>query len=366
MFALAAIFLMMGLGSASAQIREWTLVERGLQKRTTLALQRYYTIVQPDTIRLRYLRTNAGMMPYRLRGSRAIGDSVGQLLAISLGQLTLYSPSSLRIAFGEELYAALLGSRSDSGADDHSVFIGDGLWGDPLDDHRIGIALDRVDYRFSRSLGVFAQIGSPESNFPWWEDGTARVGITSPTWEFAALLPFAAGADGVGPYRERLLAPAFGAAIRVTLGSIIARVRFTGVDDASFDAPRNTEDLFVHTLASQASYQLPIGTRLGSFLLSGGIDYEEFAGITRAADGTPQQTRRIRRLSPLADVVWNDQEGNIRASIGVANLALRGSLLLRLTDALAIELRAVDNDLFRTIKPFEHPFLLFFTPQIRL
>jgi hypothetical protein len=304
-------------------------------------------------------------MPYHLRGIRNGRDSAGQLLSVSLGQLTLYSVTNLRVAFGDDLYEALLGSRTDSAADEHLIYAGEGIWEDPIDEHRFGIALDRLDYRINRTLGLFAQVGSPESNLPWWTDGTARVGVTSSTWEFAALLPLGAGATGVGPYRARLLAPGFGATLRLRLANVVARIRVAGVGDPSFDAPRTTDDLFVHTLASQAAYQQPISTDFGPFLLSGGIDYEEFAGVVRDADGHPAQTRRIRRLSPLVDLAWSDLEGNVRASLGVANLGLRGSFRLRLTDLLALELSAVDNDLFRSIKPFEHPFLIFFTPQIR-
>ncbi len=362
---LALLMAAAACSMASAQVREWTLVEPGLQRQTTIALQRYYTIVQPDSIRLRYLRTNVGSFPYRLRGSRGGDDSLGQLLSVSLGQLSLFSPQTLRIAFGEDLYRALLLSRTDSGADERIVYPGEGIWSNPYDPHTIALSLDRLDYRLTRSLGLFLQAGSPESNLPWWTDGTARLGVTNPAWEFAILFPFSAGATAVGPYRERLLAPGFGASARLTLGSFVARVRFTGVGDVSFSAPSTTSDRFVHTLSSQAFYNYPLGTGIGSFLLRGGIDYEEFAGVVKDADGTPTQTRRIRRLSPHVETIWSDQAENVTASLGMTSLALRAALAVRLTDALSLELRAVENELFRTPKPFEHPFIIFFTPRLR-
>ncbi|MBC8144662.1 MAG: hypothetical protein H7X80_03690, partial [bacterium] len=81
----------------NAEVIEWTLVDQPLRARTTAALLRFYRIVRPDSLRVRYITANAPITNYRLRAERAGNDTSGQLVSISLGQLTLASTPALSV-----------------------------------------------------------------------------------------------------------------------------------------------------------------------------------------------------------------------------------------------------------------------------
>lgn len=351
--------------TAHAEIREWRLADRLLQGRTTAALQRYYTFTKPDSLRLRYLRTNAGVLTYRFRAHLTNNDSLGQLLSVRLGQLMLSTTSTMRIALGDDLYEALLRSRLDAAAEERTVIEGDGNGHDDWErDYRLIAALDRVDVRITPGLRGFAALGARESNLYWWSDGTARVGISSPEWEFAVLLPLASGGVAIGPFRERRLAPAYGAAASARIGEFSARVRVAAAGDRALDSTLSPSPLFIHSLSAQASYTLLFSTGAGTFRGDLGIGYEEF-DVVGSDRSLFQFAGEVRRLSPVIDIGWTNPEEYLHARIGMADLALRGSISARLSRSLWLELRAVSNDIFRDSKSFEHPFYLFITPRVK-
>jgi hypothetical protein len=349
----------------SAQVQEWYLVDKGMQRRTAMAMTRYFSIISPDSVRARYVRKNARILPYRIRGRRSTNDTVGQLLSVSLGQVTIFTVETIRIALGDDLYESLLLSRSDPLASVESIPAGDQFGqSDWLGDHQASLALDRFEYRFSPLLGGFASVGAPESNLFWWNDGTARVGLVTPDWEFALLAPVGAGSTAVGPLRSRLLAPGYGAAAMARLGDVVGRVRFTTVSDAAFRSPRASSQVFVHTLSTQATWRSSIDSRFGSLGFAAGGGYEEFAAVYQGTEGEPVRNGRIRRLSPILDLTWISMNRNIQIGIGIADLSLRGSAALQLTDRLWLETRWVSTDILRPSQPFEQPFLFFITPRV--
>jgi hypothetical protein len=365
LLALGSALTLLATRAAHAQAIEWKLVDPALQERTTGLLHRYYTIVRPDSLRLRYLRNN-GNLAYRIRARIGTGDSLGQILSISLGQLTLYSPSSVRIAVGDDMYEELLRSRNNPLSEEHEVVEGDEFGHDDWDhDYRVIAAIDRIDVHIGPALGAFVAAGAPESNLSWWTDGTLRVGANSPSWEVAALIPFAAGATSVGPVRERLLAPGYGATATAHVGSFTGRARFTTIDEPAFDATRVAPAIYVHTFSGELSWARGFETTIGSFRGDVGVGYEEFTQALLVGDSA-RTSGHVSRLSPVAQVTWVSAQRNLQAKLGLYDLALRGSFTARLTESLWVEVRAVSNDLFRPAKPFEHPFTLFITPRIKM
>ena len=363
----AIALLLITAATARAGVYEWNLVERGLERRTTTALTRYYTEVKPQSLWVRYIGQNAGRINYRLRGARTQADTIGQLLSISLGQFRIFSTSEIRIALGDDLYGELILSRNNPLAGAESVYTGDSFSHDDWSgNHTIFISpLERIDYRINPTLGGFVALGAPESNLSWWNDGTLRLGLATPQWEFAMLAPFGAGAIAVGPYRERLLAPGFGAAALVRLLGFTGRARFTVLSETAFRSPVVAPATYIHTLSLQGTYQWGRETGIGNMRLSVGAGYEEFAEVCRNLQGEPVQGERIRRASPVADLFWVAPNENIQFGLGLADIALRGSATVRLTNNLWFEVRAVSNDIFRKLQPFEHPFLLFLTPRLK-
>jgi hypothetical protein len=351
---------------ASAQVQEWSLVEHTLEQRTTLALERYYTVVRPDSLRLRYIGKNAGQIPYVLRGHRTVADTLGQLLSIRLGQLTLATVTNLRIALGDDLYTDLLLSRHSVGVKVETIGAEDDFGYESWDNEYAWIiALDRFDYRFNRSLGLFAEAGAPESNLYFWNDGTFRIGLESPDWEFALLLPYGSGATPFGFLQERLLAPGFGAAGRARLANLTGRIRFATLSDAAFDSPRVAPRVYLHSLSSQLTWQGYLEGPFGLLRYDAGIGYEEFSAADRDTAGEAVAAGRVRRLSPVVDLAWIPPGGNVQLGAGVADIALRTSITARFTDWLWLEMRYVSNDLFRSTKPFEHASYLFITPRLK-
>lgn len=363
---MAALLLLLLCGiPAGAQVREWKLANPALHSRTTAALHRYFTYVRPDSLRLRYIRNNEPGMQYRLRARLSAGDSLGQIISLSLGQIILYPSTTLRIALGEELYGSLLLSRRDPASEEREVIEWDNFGHDNWEDGSSVIAsLDRIDWRFTESMGGFAGIGAPESNLPWWSDGSWRAGLTTPAWEIGVVLPFAAGATGVGPLRERLLGPGFGAAGMVRTGPVTGRARFTAIGEAAFQAPHTGNSVYVHTLSGQVTYAQVRETFLGTIRGDIGVSYEEFARVRRD-NGSIASDGEVRRLSPILDLTWISAQGNIRFGLGFADLTPRMSFTARLNDLLWIEARMVSTDLFRSRRAFEHPTYLFITPRIK-
>lgn len=350
--------------AADAQTLEWKLIEPTLQGRTSALLQRYYTVVKPDSLRVRYLRNNANLA-YRLRARVGDSDSLGMLLSISLGQLTLFSSASVRVAVGDDLYEELLLSRNNPLSEEREIIEGDEFGHDDWDhDYTVIAAIDRIDYRVTPALGVFVMAGAPESNLSWWNDGTIRVGINAPSWEVAGLLPFASGATSVGPVRERLLAPGYGAAAAVHAGAFTGRARFTAIGDPAFRALSVAPAIYLHTLSGEISYTRGFETTLGTIRADAGVSYEEFT-MAQMIEGLPRTSGRVGRISPLAQLTWVSAQRNLQAKLGLYDLALRGSFTARLTESLWVEVRAVSNDTFRPAKAFEHPFILFITPRIK-
>ncbi len=366
LLALPALLLCLSAGSARGAVSEWNLVDAVLVQRTTLALTRYYTDLKPKNTWVRYINQNVGRIRYRLRGSRTQTDTLGQLVSISLGQFRIFTVSEIRIALGDDLYTSLLMSRSDLRSEQEQVYTGDEFSHDDWNGRHSGIvSFDRADYHFEPGLGVFVGLGAPESNLSWWNDGTLRVGLNSPQWECALLAPFRSGALSVGPLRQRLMAPGFGAAAMVRIDGFTGRVRFTTVSEGALDALRSAPAAYVHTSSIQTLYGLEFETIRGSFRLDIGAGFEEYMEVWRGPEGTPTHGERTRRLSPVGDLFWTLPGENVRLGLGVADLGLRGSATVRLTDNLWFELRAVSNAIFHTPQPFEHPFLLFLTPRIK-
>jgi hypothetical protein len=348
---------------ARAEVVEWSLVDQTLRARTTAALLRYYSIVRPDSLRVRYINANAPIATYRLRAERSGNDTLGQIVSISLGQLTLASTMAVRIALGEDLHRALMLTRDDPRSDREVLANGDPFsavdWPEP---HTLSVSLDRIDYRFAPSIAMFAMIGAPESNQFFWNDATARVGVATPTAEFSLLVPFAAGSTSVGPLRERRLAPGFGAAIAARYGPLIGRIRFTTSGESTERALRTIATPYVHALSTQAAWLLTFDTRSGPFELTAGAGFEEYRPFV--ADTVVDAPLRVRRASPLIDLAYETPGRNYRVAIGIADMALRGSVLVQLSAQLSVEARWVSNVALRKRSEFEHPFLLFLSPRI--
>ena len=350
---------------AFGDVQEWTLVDRTLHARTTQSLQRYFSAVRPDSVRVRYISKNSAIMRYRLRAQRTANDTSGQLVSLSLGQLSIFSIATLRVALGDDLYHSLVVSRHAPGADRQRVANDDRFSDSDWYAERTVIAgLDRIELRINPALGVFAGAGAPESNLHWWSDGTLRLGVATPNSEAAVLLPFGAGSRSVGPWRSRLLAPGFGAAAMARHGSVIARARITAVSPVVLIPPLAAPRRYVHTLSMQGLYTGQIDSRLGPFTWAAGAGYEEFTAVGQNSSGEVVQEGRVRRLSPIADIAWTTPGQNVRLGLGVADIALRGSLMLQVTGSFAVELKWVANNVFRDPKPFEQPFLLFLTPRV--
>jgi hypothetical protein len=353
-------------GNARAAVTEWKLVDPALEQQTTLALTRYYTDVKPKSIWVRYITQNAGRLQYRLRSSRTQVDTLGQLISLSLGQFRIFTVTEIRIALGDDLYGSLLLSRNAPGAEQETVYTGDTFSHDDWSGmYSTFLSFDRIDHHIEPDLGAFIALGAPESNLSWWNDGTFRVGLTAPEWEFALLAPLGSGAAAVGPLRERLLAPGFGAEGMARIEGFTGRIRFTGIGTAAFDSPRIAPGPYVHTLSLQGTYRMEFETSVGTARLEAGADFEEYTEAWRDSDGSPIPGERTRRFSPLSDLFWTFPGNNIRLGLGTADLALRGSATVRLTDNLWFEVRAVSNDLLHAPEPFEQPFLLFLTPRIK-
>lgn len=360
--------LMSGAGfvNAHAAIIEWTLVNPILAQRTTTSLTRYYTEVKPQKTWVRYITRSSSRAEFRLRSVTTQNDTLGQLISLTLGQFRISSTNELRIALGDDLYAALLLSRNDPMAVKEALFIGDQFTHDDWISNATGmLSLDRFDYRVAPSLGMFIGLGAPESNQSWWNDGSLRLGIASPEWEFAILAPFASGGTAVGPLRERRVAPGWGAAGTVRLQNFTGRARFTGLSDAALNSTQTIAPSYVHSLSLQGSFGFPFETPLGQMRLSGGAGYEEYAEVCSDQSNQAIQGERVRRLSPITDLDWVLPNENLRFSVGVADLSLRGSFTARLTNSFYFQVRAVSNSTFRKPEPFEHPFTLFLTPTIK-
>lgn len=348
---------------ARAEVVEWTLVDQAFRARTTAALLRFYRIVRPDSLRVRYINANAPLTAYRLRAERSGNDTAGQLVSISLGQLTLASTPAVRVALGEDLHRALVLTRNDPRADRQVISTSDLFAAvDFQEDAKMLLSLDRVTYRFAPSLAAYAIVGAPESNQYFWTDGTARVGVATPTAEFAVLVPFAAGATAVGPLRARRLAPGFGAAIAARYSSLVGRARFTTIDDRATDAIRTIATAYVHTLSAQAAWMTTFETTSGPFHLTAGAGYEEYRPVV--IDSVSAAASRVRRVSPVVDLAYETPGRNYRVAIGVADMAVRGSFLVQLSARLSLEARWVSNTILRDRAEFEHPFLLYLSPRI--
>jgi hypothetical protein len=348
-----------------AQVQEWPVLDGRLRERTTLALQRYYSVVRPDSLRLRYLNRNAAALIYRIRGSRSAEDTLGQLLSIGLGQLTLHHSTNLRIALGDDLYTELALSRNDPNVLSELREISNTVGLDRLDaEYSVMLALDRLDYRFSHEFGAFVGAGAPESNLFWWSDGTLRIGLEGTNWEFALLVPYGAGSTEFGFLHERLLAPAWGAAAHGQIGHLAGRLRFAIPGDPAFISPAAATRRMVHSASGALTWRGTLDTRYGMIHYGGGIGYEEFTATSRDTAQEAVPSGRVRRLSPVLDLQWTVPGDNINFSLGVVDIALRAALSARLTDRLALDLYYVANNVFRDVKPFEHPSVFFLTPRL--
>lgn len=363
---LAALCWLWGEGAAAADVREWNLASTELHGRTTSALLRYFTVIRADSLQVRYVRQNADRFPYKIRAQVADNDSLGQMFMISLGQLRFFSTENIRVALGDDLYEDLLRSRFAPGTVSSGVDLGDSFdHADWMGDHRITWSVwERLDVRVAPELNVFAALGAPESNLDFWADGTGRIGVAAPGWEFAALFPFAAGATSVGPLRPRLLAPGFGATGTLRYEGWEARLRFTGFQDIAEESTRKLDRLFVHSLSGELHYHYDLTPPIGTIRVTGGVSYEEYTELDVRNDELIPDGQ-VRRLSPVIGIRYTTPDENIRLSTELYDISVRGEIGIRLTSDLWFELRAVSNELLREPKAFEHPFTLFFTPMLK-
>lgn len=361
-----ALLLLSGGMLRAYDVLEWNVDSDLLSNRTTQALLRYYTVVRGDSLQVRYVRRNASRFPYKVRAQFSDNDSLGRMLMISLGQLRLFSHKNLRIALGDDLYEELLESSKGPDVATRSVDMGSSFdHTDWLGDQTVAWSIwERLDVRVAPELNLFVGLGAPESNLNFWEDGTGRIGVASPGWEFALLFPYAAGGTAVGPLRPRLLAPGFGATGTLRYDNITARLRFTGAQDVTEESTRTMDRLFVHSISSELDYRAEFETSSGDIELKGGLGYEEFTELDRV-DGELIPDGRVWRLSPVVGIRYTSPNNNLRVGTELYDLALRGEIEVKMTRNLWIEVRAVSNELLRDDKPFEHPFTLFFTPMLK-
>lgn len=365
LFALPAL-LLCGGRAVAAEVREWSIASVELHARTTSALLRYYTVIRGDSLQVRYIRQNTDRFPYKVRAQIADNDSLGRILMISLGQVRFFSTENIRVALGDDLYEEVLRSRSAPGTVSTGIDLGDSFdHTDWTGDHRVTWSLwERLDLRVQPELNVFVALGAPESNQDFWNDGTGRVGVAAPGWEFAAIFPFASGTTGIGPLRPRLLAPGFGATGTLRYEGLEARLRFTGFQDVAAESTRKLNRLFVHSLSGELTGHYDLSPQIGQIRLTGGLSYEEFTELERR-DEELVPDGQVRRLSPVIGVRYTTPDENIRLSTELYDISLRGEISLHLTSALWFELRVVSNELLRQEKAFEHPFTLFFTPMLK-
>lgn len=352
--------------AVAADVREWSLGSVELHARTTSALLRYYSVIRRDSLQVRYIRRNADRFPYKIRAQIADNDSLGRMLMISLGQIRFFTTENIRVALGDDLYEEVLRSRFAPGTVSAGVDLGESFdHTDWTGNHRVTWSLwERLDVRVDPELNLFAALGAPESNLDFWNDGTGRVGVAAPGWEFAALFPFASGAAGIGPLRPRLLAPGFGATGTLRYEGLEARLRFTGFQDVAGESTRKLDRIFVHSLSGELNGHVDLQPQIGTLRLTGGVSYEEFTELERR-EGTLVPDGRVRRLSPVAGVRYTTPDENIRLGMELYDISVRGEASLRLTSNLWFELRAVSTELLRDPKAFEHPFTLFFTPMLK-
>lgn len=367
-FTLLLLMVAGGWGSraVAADVREWSLASVELHARTTSALLRYYSVIRGDSLQVRYIRQNTERFPYKIRAQVTDNDSLGRMLMISLGQIRFFSTENIRVALGDDLYDEVLKSRFAPGTVSTGIDLGDSFdHTDWTGDHHVTWSVwERLDVRIDPEINLFVGLGAPESNQNFWNDGTGRVGVAAPGWEFAALFPFASGTTGVGPLRPRLLAPGFGATGSLRYEGLEARLRFTGFQDVAEESTRKLDRLFVHSFSGELSGHLDLSPSIGMIRLTGGVSYEEFTELERRNDELVPDGQ-VRRLSPVIGVRYTTPDENIRLSTELYDIALRGEVSIRLTSALWFELRAVSNELLRDPKPFEHPFALFFTPMLK-
>ncbi len=353
---------------ARAQLREWRITDPAVQASTTRALERYFSVVRPDSLRLRYLARNAGIMPYRVRGlaasPRADGARGGTIVSVSIGQLIVFPEDNVRVAVGEDLLAHLLDARTRADADDHAVG-DDGFGHDDWDaGHTAIVSLDRIDLHLARAFGVYAELGAPESNLRWWNDGTASVGIATPNWSVAVLVPVAGGLTPIGTLHARLLAPAWGGTAEARAGALRAYARFATPGEPTFTAFRVAPDYYVHTISAQLVYRHLFDDAGGTLRLDAGLGHEEFSQVLLDGDSV-RSIGHVRRLSPVVELAWTNPDRTVQARVGYVDLSPRLSVAARLTNHLWLDAELVAPGLFREVKPFEHASTLFITPRVK-
>jgi len=354
LFCTMFVLIALATGQSDAQIREWILEDPTLAQRTTSLLDRYYSVTRPDSARLRYLRNTAPIQHYRLRGRLASPDSVTAIVSVTLGQLTIFPSDNVRIAIGDDLYSQLLSVGSHAGDGDISM-----VATQQFGSTRLSAAIDRVEWMVTDEMAIVGAVGTPESNLPWWTDGTARIGVAMSQWEFAALLPLAIGATPVGPLRERRLLPSYGATGRVSIDGFTAMVRLSR--PLGFDA--SDSGRYYHSVGGTAGYGRTHAILAGLIAWRVGIGVEEFQ------PRTPDSIRAdeidiVRRVSPEVSIAWGDFRGIVHVGVATHDRALLAYSSLRLTSTLWLDIRVTGTEIFRKRDSFEHPVYVFLTPRI--
>ena len=346
---------------------EWSIVSPTLESRTTTALLRYYTVIEADSLKLRYIRRKAGRSLYQVRAQFKDNDSdSGSILFVSIGQLRIFPTDAIRIALGENLYQELLYSKNEP--TNHRTRIDLGSSFDHQDwtgNHRVAWSLwDRLDVGIADEINGFVALGAPESNLDFWMDGTGRVGIATPLLEFSFLFPFSSGSVEVGPLPQRLLVPGYGASALLRYNTWTGRIRFSDATNKTVNSTSSIDRNFVHSLSSALYGEKDFQTTFGSFLLTGGIGLEEFTEL-KLRKGELERAGYVRRVSPITHITYTTTDENFRLSTGVTDLALRSTATVRLSSNIWLEARAVNTSFFRDHKVFEHSFAFFFTPRIK-
>ncbi len=348
-------------------IYEWTVGSETLESRTTTSLLRYYSVVEVDSLKVRYIRQKSGHSLYRIRAQFPDNSvNTGRILFLSLGQLQVFPTDVIRVALGENLYQELLRSRDEMA--NYSTRIDLGTSFDHHDwtgNHSITWSIwDRFDISIGEELNGFVALGAPESNLDFWADGTGRLGIASPLLEFAFLFPFSSGSVAIGPLPERLLVPAYGASALLRYNQWTGRIRFSDATEETINSTQSTNRSFVHSLSSALLGEKEFLTEIGNFSLTAGVGLEEFTELKRV-NGALEHAGYVHRISPVIRIAYTTADENLRLSTGINDLALRSSITIRFSSTIWFEARAVNTNIFRNHKVFEHPFSLFLTPRIK-
>ena len=318
--------------------------------RIKYSLRSYFFITNPNKEKLNLINSNKnvlGVIKCSNSDKLKIDKSVQWL---RFGDINLFNVRDIRIALGDNLLYQII--NSDSLESTNNEYLN--YENEFSENSHFEISLDELKYKFDNEVYGKISFSNNEPNSIFWNNGNLNLNLEYINYSLGLLLPFSGGNTNFGFYKKRILEPTFGLIGEVNYSNFNCLFKYSpwlfGFNDSSYV---NSQDLLLYynfKLKNHTSFSI-------------GLNYNVFDQLS-INNSNSSIVNTERYLSLYSNFNYSFYEGNSSIKIVMSNLSLIASFETWLTNNFGFKFSGLSNNLLRSNRTYEHPFIFFLTPKV--